>query len=277
MRIGIFLHEVKPSYKLDETILEIGNEIVGYSSPAALPIPHKKLLHFPSPLELAVCCDLLVFYSNHSYFNDVPEFALRRGANIFFANSQDYSHRFLMDIHPIASEIGAIVGFGNSGYNLFTERNVSINLHEVFFAHIKRSLSTECSFVNLKEKIIYDLSSVSRTFPVTIKKYKSITLPVFNENFNLLNLSIEFNNGSVVCYTADRLSNHPDFSTSLFANSSVLTCNPNENPSPNHNTFSPLDFISCVKNGISYEFDIYQAIQTLKLFEEATKHALQQV
>lgn len=277
MRIGLFLHEIKPSYKLDETILEIGNEIVGYSSPAALPIPHKKLLHFPNPLELAVCCDLLVFYSNHSHFRSVPEFALRRGANIFFATIKDYPLDFLMEIYPIASEIGALVGFGNSGSAFCDEFQNSSYAHEVIFAQIKRTLSTESTFASLKEKIIFDLASILRTFPASIKKYKSITLPVFNENFNLLNMSIEFNNGSVVSYTADRLSNHPDFSTALFANSSVLTCNPNENYYPNHNPFSPLGFISSVGKRKSYEFDIYQAIQTLKLFEGATKQTFQQV
>lgn len=282
MRIGLFLHETKPHFKLEEVIQFSGNEIVGYCSPIPLPIPQKKLLHFPNPTELAVCSDLLVFYSYHSYFTEIPEFALRRGSNIFFANLNECSLNFLLEINPIASEIGAQVGFGNSGHNLVDEFTDSTSLQEPLFSEVKRTLPTESNFSNFKEKIIYDLSSIIRTFPASIKRYKSLTLPVFTDNFKLLNLSIEFNNGSIVNYTADRLSSHSDFSKLLVAKNSAtnnysLSQGSKGSSSSNNNSFSPLDFICSAKNDSSPDFDICQAIQTLKLFEGATKQALLQV
>jgi hypothetical protein len=272
MRVGLFLHEVKPEFDLEKTIHLVGNEIVGFSSPYPIPYLSNKLKFFPTPMELLVCCDLVIIFSNHLFFNDIPRFALRRGVNVFFANLNSYTTEFLEEANQLAAEIGAKVGFGNSGFKIFEKNTETSYPHSIFFAELKRTVPSNAGFKQLQEIIVFDISTIFRSFSAKVKKMRATTMPVQTEDFNLINILLEFDNGSTLTYTAHRLSNDNDFSAFFLEttqNKPLLLSNQNQSFNE-QTTLSAIPFIEALRKNEDFEFGIWEAIRVTKIFREAT-------
>ena len=275
MRVGLFVHPSDVVVSIKELTALLGDELVGYSSPLPLAQLSKNIYFEPHPAELLACCDTAIMLSNNVIFDEIPRMALRRGVNVFFFDITKYSLNFLNDINLIAKEIGAKVGFGFSGIKISGELFNKNPVSGISYVNITRNLKKGTSISEFSKSIVFDMATMVRFKGFTTKKNQSLVLPLSNDEFNFIHLSLEMCNGSIIGYTASRLSEsnsleillHTDTARIETADLSLRENYSNIFESP----FSPLPFIDSIRNGSEMDFTIDQAIQTLSLFESITK------
>jgi hypothetical protein len=273
MRIGIFLNRNEPRFRISELISILGNELIGYHSK----VPEEKFSKYrytPNPLELLAGCDTALIFSLEGSLYEIPRAAIRRGVNLFLVDLASYPLSLMNELNTLANEINAVVEFGFSGYdiNRYVTKNSTFN--KPLFIDCKRNLPLDASFELMQRIIIYDLATMIRLQGGMVKKLRVASFPSSDINYDLLNLRIEYTNGSLFCYTLNRLAQNEAFSLSIYANHSkemidiCLPVNPLDmNKEYEHSPYSPISFLNSLQQGCHPVFSLPQAIEVNTIFQ----------
>jgi len=268
MRIGIFLNRNEHRFRISELLPILGNELIGYYSI----VPEAKLSNYnyiPNPLELLAGCDTVLVFSLEGLLFEIPRSAIRRGVNLFLVDLPLYPLSLLNELNTLAHEINAVVEFGFSGYdiNRFAPSGSA-------FVDCKRDMALETSFELIQRTAIYDLATMIRLQGGMVKKLRAASFPSSDSNYDLLNLRVEFANGSLFCYTLNRLAQNEAFSFSVFANQSkeLMDISLPVNPfSIDHkyedSPYSPVTFLNSLHQSYHPVFSLTQAIEVNTIYQ----------
>lgn len=218
MRIGLFLDDNQDISSLSQLFSEFGSEVVGYSSSR----PHNSLsgkyLFQPYPLELLAGCDVAIVFSKELFINDIPREAIRRGIHLYLADLPSYSKAILNEILCLRQEIDVYVDFGYSGFNLIDKLPNPQALNGQVFLDCRRGMPFDTSHAEMQRVLLFDLATLLRSNNGLIKKNRVFSLPSSTYEFNLINIRLEYANGSVSCYTLNRLNSDEDFDLAFYGN-----------------------------------------------------------
>ncbi len=273
MRIGLFISEDQKYDCLADLITQFGDEIVGYSSIRPNSDLSSKLNYEPYPIELLAGCDTAIVYPAQGVWAEVPRAAIRRGINLYLADLPSYSKHSLVELQNLLQEIKVSVEFGFSGLYL-NDYLQDINLpNESIFVDFRRDLSKNSDFSLLKRTLIFDLATMLRINLLTIKKVRVFSLPLRSTDYTVLNVRIEFANGSTYCYTINRLSKEDSISLNIYGNQAQhqIIIKPNGTIILGDNkltTNTPISFVNQIKSGGEPNFSVDKAIELYRLYDE---------
>jgi hypothetical protein len=273
MRIGLFVGEDQDFDSLADLILNLGDELIGYSAISPIAAFSNMLSYEPYPIELLSGCDTAIVYPGQGVWADVPRAAVRRGVNLFLADLPSYSKHAILELQNLLQEINIAFEFGFSGFSIneFLPNHISKN--DLVFFDFKRDLQNGSDFGLLERMLVYDISTMVRLNIAPIKKVRVFSLPVGLSDYNLLNIRIELGNGGIYCYTISRLGDEENFEAKLYSGVFVdqISIKLSESIldlSANDFSTSPLEFINRLKVGAKPQFTIDKALDVHRLLDE---------
>ncbi len=273
MRIGLFLDENQEIDSLSDFLLGFGSEVVGYSSKR----PHNRLsgkyLFQPYPMELLAGCDVAIVYSTGLFINDIPREAIRRGIHLYLADLPSYGRAILSDLLCLMQEIDVSVEFGYSGFSLIELLPNQAALNGQVFLECRREMLSGTAKNQFQRVLAFDLATLLRCNAGLIKKIRVVSIPPTSQDFRLINVRLEYANGSVFCYTLNCLGENESFDLNFFGNSSSDKYHLSwqgvtfSNQICSH-TINPLAFVKTITSRDKPKFSIDKALELDKLIQE---------
>ncbi|NVO09006.1 MAG: hypothetical protein HXX16_03495 [Bacteroidales bacterium] len=161
---------------------------------------------YESEDELLVQIDVAFVFFDRSCYLDFTAKTLRRGVNLFLASLPDYTHAALVEVNELSIEIGVPIGFGCAGEILIRQDEVISNY---FMLQLIRDAGMAINDDVFRRMLIYDVASFVRIRPCGLRKLRVNSLPLFTKSSKLINLRMEYDNGSVIASSLTRI-NEPE-------------------------------------------------------------------
>jgi hypothetical protein len=123
----------------------------------------------------------------------------------------------LVEMKNLLLEIDVNVGFGFAGMDLSDELSVE-KFPKPLFIDFKRGLPIESGLNDIEWHLKYDICTLLKIDGCNIRKIRTTCHPLESHDYKLLNLRLELSNGSVFCYTANRLATEHSWQLSMYGN-----------------------------------------------------------
>jgi hypothetical protein len=265
MRVGLFIGGIEDKKQVLSLREKFNDEIVGYSSPAPIPSILDDIKFQPYPLELLSGCDVAMIFDKKGIFESISKSAIKRGIHVYihYLNHSNVSQ--LIELKGLLQEINVSVGFGFSGQNLSDYIGNDSLLNTPFFMDYRVMLSQFPNNSSFKDQLLCDIATIVRLKIGQYRKIRFSAFPSSSANYNLMNLRIEFPNGSLINYTLSRLEpinrtliylygNQIDMPLSFeFDKSSLFHSDKLE-------VKTPVSFVDSIKNSTDFGFSVDEAI-----------------
>lgn len=233
MRIGIYFEDQPHPIFYDHKIFSSNHKIIGYSSGAQFTNHHLK--YIPDPDELLTGSEILLICAEHSSCMDIMTRAIRKGVHVFHCNLSVLTLANLLDLRVLLQEIDVRLGFSSSGFLHFCHPEINFPTDLALFYDCKREITEPIFEHQLKQILTFDLGTLIRTTSSSVRRVRVGSFPVMAQDFNLLSLRLELENGGVMCYTLSNTNSLPSHTLSCYINNELYL--------PNHTSAKPLSHL----------------------------------
>jgi hypothetical protein len=269
MRLGVFLDSQKWTDQAIEVCKVTSEKFVGYSAKYQNPSLTDVMPFVANPIELVAGCDAVILFGENI---EIAKAALKRGIHVFFASLPQTTKYSLVEIKNLLQEIDVNVGFGFAGIDLIEETPIE-QFPKPLFIDFTRNLPQNSDLSEIEWHLKFDICTLIKIDGCNIRKIRTTCHPLESNDYKLLNLRIELSNGSVFCYTTNRLAEEHSWKLKIYGNGLQDMEKANGNI-PAHSNLSagliiPFNgFVDNIKKKQTVGFDIDKAIDSFRVIEE---------
>jgi hypothetical protein len=249
-----------------------GVDVFSYSTVDNEPNEGIPFAFIPDCAELLAGSDALLVFAGQSACYSITVDAIRRGIHVLHSDLSLISLQNLIDMRNLLQEIDVNVNFGCSGFNVLNYLSIYKPIENAIFVDCKRNVQRTNSQLQLRKVLTFDLATLLRLTKSAVRKVRIGVFPILENSFNLLNLRLELDNGSIYCYTlTNNLEAESYLLTPYIDNQTHLACYSSNEP---FDSFAQSIFADSMQhfvaggNNSSPQFNIERAIDLRRLLQE---------
>lgn len=168
--------------------------------------------------ELIAASEVLAVFSDKPNSLEKAKDAIRKGVHVFYADLSKLSLNNLLAFRNLQQEIDVSVGFGHSGIDLVKHLAISRPIDGPVFIDSKRSVQNSFTVQQFNSLLTFDMATLFRHSQSSVRKVRVAVFPIDENRLSLLNVRVELNDSSILCYTLTNDIEPESFNINLYLN-----------------------------------------------------------
>ena len=221
MQIGFFFGVKVNVEFVDKLSLSQTENTICYATADGMAIGSIPFRFVKDANELIAASDVLAVFSDKPDSLEKVIAAIRKGVHVFCGDLSKLSLSNLLAFRNLQQEIEVSVGFGHSGIDLVKHLAISRPIDGPVFIDSKRSVRYSFTVQELNSLLTFDMATLFRLSKSSVRKVRVAAFPIDENRLSLLNVRVELNDSSILCYTLTNDIEPESFNISLFINESL--------------------------------------------------------
>ena len=168
--------------------------------------------------ELIAASEVLAVFSDKPDSLEKAKDAIRKGVHVFYGDLSKLSLNNLLAFRNLQQEINVSISFGHSGVDLIKHLSVNKPIEGPVFIDSKRSVRNSFTVQQLNSLLTFDMATLFRLTQSSVRKVRVAAFPIDENRLSLLNVRVELNDSSILCYTLTNDIEPESFNINLYIN-----------------------------------------------------------